>query len=180
MKDGISITIAVPLVNSSLSFFLSFFVCFVGRTDNKYRDLVRDRCRKRKATSWKERERGCRWLVRREDEVSLVLEQWGTTRASGSVHVLLPVTRRLIDSQPSCSVNVVYRVSSRPRCRVRRRLGESRRRLVDARLVVFVRRRRNDLQRVVKYTGTLEPRGANFNADTEAVGARALLPSRPI
>lgn len=50
------------------------------------------------------------------------------TRASGSVHVLLPVTRRLIDSQPSCSVNVVYRVSSRPRCRVCRRLGESRRR----------------------------------------------------
>lgn len=31
MKDGISITIAVPLVNSSLSFFLSFFVSWGGR-----------------------------------------------------------------------------------------------------------------------------------------------------
>lgn len=123
----------------------------------------------------RERRRGgCRWLVRREDEVSLslVLEQWGMTCASGSVHVLLPVTRRLIDSQPSCSVNVVYRVSSR----VCRRLGESRRRrLVDARVVVFVRRRRNDLRRVVKYKQVR----ANFDADTEAVGVLLLL-SRPI
>lgn len=123
----------------------------------------------------RERRRGgCRWLVRREDEVSLslVLEQWGMTCASESVHVLLPVTRRLIDSQPSCSVNVVYRVSSR----VCRRLGESRRRrLVDARLVVFVRRRRNDLRRVVKYKQVR----ANFDADTEAVGVLLLL-SRPI
>lgn len=123
----------------------------------------------------RERRRGgCRWLVRREDEVSLslVLEQWGMTCASESVHVLLPVTRRLIDSQPSCSVNVVYRVSSR----VCRRLGESRRRrLVDARVVVFVRRRRNDLRRVVKYKQVR----ANFDADTEAVGVLLLL-SRPI
>lgn len=123
----------------------------------------------------RERRRGgCRWLVRREDEVSLslslVLEQWGMTCASGSVHVLLPVTRRLIDSQPSCSVNVVYRVSSR----VCRRLGESRRRrLVDARLVVFVRRRRNDLRRVVKY------KQVRANFDAEAVGVLLLL-SRPI
>lgn len=100
-----------------ISFFLSL-------ADNKYRDRVRDRF-----SGEKGKERVCRWLVRREDEVSLVLEQWGMTRASGSVHVLLPVTRRLIDSQPSCSVNVVYRVSSRSRCRVCRRLGESRRRL---------------------------------------------------
>lgn len=100
-----------------ISFFLSL-------ADNKYRDRVRDRFSGEKGKG-----RVCRWLVRREDEVSLVLEQWGMTRASGSVHVLLPVTRRLIDSQPSCSVNVVYRVSSRSRCRVCRRLGESRRRL---------------------------------------------------
>lgn len=100
-----------------ISFFLSL-------ADNKYRDRVRDRF-----SGEKGKERVCRWLVRREDEVSLVLEQWGMTRASGSVHVLLPVTRRLIDSQPSCSVNVVYRVSSRSRCRVCRRLGETRRRL---------------------------------------------------
>lgn len=97
---------------------------FRSLADNKYRDRVRDRF-----SGEKGKERVCRWLVRREDEVSLVLEQWGMTRASGSVHVLLPVTRRLIDSQPSCSVNVVYRVSSRSRCRVCRRLGESRRRL---------------------------------------------------
>lgn len=83
-----------------ISFFLSL-------ADNKYRDRVRDRFSGEKGKG-----RVCRWLVRREDEVSLVLEQWGMTRASGSVHVLLPVTRRLIDSQPSCSVNVVYRVSS--------------------------------------------------------------------
>lgn len=97
---------------------------FRSLADNKYRDRVRDRF-----SGEKGKERVCRWLVRREDEVSLVMEQWGMTRASGSVHVLLPVTRRLIDSQPSCSVNVVYRVSSRSRCRVCRRLGESRRRL---------------------------------------------------
>ena len=54
---------------------------------------------------------------------SLVLEQWAMTCAPGSIHVLLPVTRRLIDSQPSCSVNVVYRVSSCAAvlCRRRRR-----------------------------------------------------------
>lgn len=37
------------------------------------------------------------------------------TCAPGSMHVLLPVTRRLIDSQPPCTVNVVYRASSAKR-----------------------------------------------------------------
>lgn len=105
---------------------------------------------------------------------SLVLEQWAMTCAPGSIHVLLPVTRRLIDSQPSCSVNVVYRVSSSAGrrslglcrlCRLcRRRLGE------DApasprRRSCIVRRRRNDPRKVVKHTGTLAR--ANFNADRE-------------